>query len=279
MLRHFDKSCRSFSRLPKDFSIFYWEYFTGYVQRSEALLEALRRESAAGREIVVCPSIQCYCDDPFMVRYGMHRANVADMVGVCQRNGFAGLCVTSWSCHSGLKELQMPLIDFAAMEFRAPAREANWCAVVRKYFGDLPAAALDDLTAWDEDLFPIDGRYSHYKDSALPPPDKLDAAIKDESARKRFEKMVDKIIESTEAGLAAIRAEPCKLTPMAKLAIEAGELKLAYHRAQKNRMLGQPVGDVPLQRIREFYAREQPAGTALHSARRACIPLMREGGL
>lgn len=276
MLKHFDKTCQSFSRLSKDFTIFYWEYFTEYVQKSEAVLSALRHEAAAGREIVVCPSIQCFCDDPFLVRYGMHRANVADMAGVSRRNGFAGLCVTSWSCHSGLKTLQLPLIDFAAIEYRNPSREANWCAVVRKHFGELPAAALDDLTEWDWSMFPIEGRYSDYKDNALPPPDKIEAAVKDERDRKDFADKVRKIIGDTEAGLGAVKGATCELTPMAKLAVEAGELKLAYHRAQLNRILGEAVGEVPLQRTRAFYEREQPADTAWQSTRRTYIPVLKD---
>lgn len=276
MLKHFDKTCRSFARLPGDFTICYWEYFTDYESRSEEILASLRREASAGREIVVCPSIQCYCDDPFLVRYGMHRANVADMADVCRENRFAGLCVTSWSVHSGLKKLQFPLIDFAAMEFRSPNREVNWRTAFRSHFGDLPLSALDDLTEWTPDIRLIDGRYSDYKDSALPRADKIEETVKDEQSRKTHADKICNVLKSVERGLGEIRNAKSILTPMARLAVEAGELKLSYHRAQLDRLFRKPVDDLPIKRMREFYECEQPPATAWHSVRRVCIPIVEE---
>ena len=277
MLGRFDRECGAFARLPRDFAVYWWDYCADSVTKSTNLVAALAREAAAGREIVGCPSLQSFVDDPFLVRYGEHRANVSAVADVCRKNNFAGLCVTSWSCHSGLKTLQLPLIDFAALEARRPAAEANWRTAVRTHYGTWPVAALDDLTAWDFGILGIDGRYSGCKDAALPPVDKIEAGTKNPETRNRYADNCRKLLAKAEKGLAALKAAPGERTPLAELALEAGELKLAFLRGNLGRLTGQDIGEMPIGRVRAFYEREQPPETAWRSTCRAFLPIVGKG--
>ena len=282
MLRHFDKSCGTFARLPKRYAIWFWEYYTeNRLSWDETAERALRNEVASGREIVFCPSAQCYRDDPFLVKYGMHRQNIAEAADACRRCGFPGLCLTSWSVHSGLKELQLPLVDFAALEFRKPDADAHWHDVVRRHFGVAPALALDDLTAWIDELGDIDGRYGRYKDAALPPP----GLIETKAANRRdvYVGLAEEVRGRTLRALNRLREVPeAERTRLLRLAIEAGELKALYHQAQIARLKdGKPV-DVPVERTRAFYSREQASWTVERSVRRIYDPLTgvtKHGGL
>ena len=42
-----------------------------------------------------------------------------------------------------------------------------WAEVVGEYFGRVSVRTLDALTAWDDGLFPADGRYGRYKDCTM----------------------------------------------------------------------------------------------------------------
>ena len=277
MLQHFDKSCASFALLPKRYGIWYWEYYVRRYQTwSKQAEETLCREAVAGREIVFCAASQCYRDDPFLVKYGLHRANIAEAADVCRRCGLSGLCLTSWSVHTGSKTLQMPLMDFAAKEYRTHDPAAHWQAVVRANFGDASPDALDALTGWDDDLGNIDGRYGKYKDAAIPAAGLVESVACSPEKRGDYARRANLVLDRVEGALDELRKVPSgKRTDLLRLALEAGELKRDFHRAQLVRLeTGRPVG-VSVDRARDFYSREQSESTVERSLRRVYDPLKR----
>lgn len=66
---------------------------------------------------------------------------MAGIAAAARAGNFSGLCVTSWSCHRGLKELQYPLFDFAAKRLLDPAdaTEDDWNAIVARSYGEVTA--------------------------------------------------------------------------------------------------------------------------------------------
>lgn len=274
MLQRFDKQGGAFSRLPPDFSIWYWEYFFtgrkgGKRTWANGAEEALVAERAKGREIVLAASTQCYIDDPFLTRTWEHRGNVAGLAAVARAERFAGFCVTSWSCHRGLKELQYPLFDFAAKRLLDPsdAPEADWSAIVRWNYGGVSADVLDELTVWSPAFYRIDGRsWSDYKDGAVMPPGAALAVYgkKPEKARQLAAQARD-FATRVKAALLRMKLRS-DTTPLAHLAIEAGELKLAYLDMLEKGLNGEATQQVSndVERCVRFYAREQVP----HSAKR-----------
>lgn len=267
MLQRFDQRGGAFSRLPLDYSLWYWEYFYprkgevdgAWANGAEAALDAERKR---GREIVLSPSTQCYIDDPFLTRTLEHRNNVAGIAAVVRKERFAGMCVTSWSCHRGPKQLQFPLFDFAAKRLLNPADKAedDWGEIVRQSYGKVPVSVLDDLTVWCPDFYNFDGRsWSDYKDGAIMPHGRaFDFCPKDKSNAFRLVQKVRGFKEQVNSALTKLRGIPSsELTALTHDVIEAGELKLAYLDMFERGLGGEPTTNAPIERAIRFYMREQ----------------------
>ena len=270
MLQRFDRSGGAFARLPSDFSIWYWEYFytgceeepRGWAKGAETALAAERKK---GREIVLAASTQCYIDDPFLTRTREHRANLAGIAAVARKGEFSGLCVTAWSCHRGLKELQYPLFDFAAKRFLAPsaASEDDWTAIVRRDYGAVSVETLDELTAWGPEFYRIDGRsWSDYKDGAVMPRGAALAVYgKDSDKARQLAARARDCATRVRAALLRMMVRS-DTRPLAHLAIEAGELKLAYLDMLAKGLEGVATTNAPVERATRFYRREQSPHSA-----------------
>ena len=285
MLHKFDAGFSGLARLPKDFTLWYWEYFhePNDIWRCWGEKEelAIRREAAAGREIFFCASTQCVKEDPFTVRFAERVGNVYDGVEICRRDALAGVCVTSWSVHQGSKELQFPLIDYAAKRLFDPGRDGatDWWTVAARYFGDVPCDVMADLTAWNYSLGEADGRSHGFKDAAVPGPDFLDK-VSNVTNRLRLARLARDGVRRTEAALKSIADRPeSERTDFVRLAVEAGTLKVAYLSALAKKLSGEPVGEIPFERTVRFYAREQSPYSAERSARRIWTPVADEGSL
>ena len=276
MLVSFDKGGNPFGRVPRDYTIWFWEYYypnTGHVTWANGVEDAVCREVRSGREVIYCGAVQCAYDDPFFTRYAYHRENLTSSIEAALQNGLAGYCVTSWSIHQGSKELQFPLVDYAARRFRNPGADStsDWKEIVAAYFEDVSVAILDEMTVWSRTLKAADGRYSGFKDGRIPPAGGIRKrfADKPEEAQKVLSVVQDHI-SKTEKGVAAIRAAAgYGNSPFLALACEAAELKLLFLDAERRGLTGERCKSAPLERAREFYRREQLPVSADDAAMRA----------
>ncbi len=274
MLRRFDETGANYAALPKDFAIWFWDYGTyekdAWARGQEA---ALRRELAAGRDVIYCGSIRSFIDSPFIVRYGFHRANLAESIGYARQEKLTGYCVTSWMIHQSSLELQWPLIDFAAKRYRKPGADAaaDWREIVAGYFGGAVSVEnLDALTEWDTGLVGADARYGTYKDGAIPSTGGIAERIatwKPGEAEKTAA-LVRGLTEKARRPLSALRrARAANASPFVKLALDAAELKIACQEMMADALSTQKLSTVsfPCERARDFYRREMGE----HSAQRA----------
>ena len=145
--------------------------------------------TARGFDVVFAGASQCAGDDPFLVRQGFHRRNLAAVADYVRTNALHGLCVTSWSVREGAKRVQYPLWEFAAKRLRQPAADVqgDWAAAVRKWFGPISPEALDAVSSWSSTMRALEcrGQRRHFdprrpvKPVSGSKPEKVRAAIKD----------------------------------------------------------------------------------------------------
>ena len=279
MLRRFDETGAVYADLPKDFAIWYWDYGTfengAWARGHEA---ALRRERANGREVIYCGSIRSFIDSPFFVRYGFHRANLAESISWCRKEKLSGYCVTSWAIHQGPLELQRPLIDFAAKRWLDPGvdADADWRGIVARHFGvGVTAEDLDALTDWNMGLFGADARFGTYKDGALPPPGGIAGRVAKWGAgeAEKTAAVVRALSEKAAKPAAALRrARAANASPFVGLALEAAELKIAYQNMMADALSGtnDAAAAFPRERALRFYRRELGERSAWRCVERIC---------
>ena len=255
----------------RDYTVWFWDY--AYPKSWHPWGQAdepLRKMCEAGCEVVVCGSAQSWREDPFLVRYDAHRENLAACAELVRREGLAGLCVTSWTIHQGLKRLQYPLFDFAAKRYRNPGPDVaeEWRLAVVRAFGPVPPDALDGLSGWEVRYGRADGRgWAGYKDGTVPPHGMLEWAFPEGKADMLgLANEFDGVCGRTEAALGRIR-QVDGLTRLGRLLVEAGELKLAYHRIMARKLRGEAVGDIPFERTRRHYAIEYAPEAAERAAK------------
>lgn len=274
MIMHFDPTGKSYARLPRDFSVWYWNYAhpdgNGWGKGVEG---GLRAEIVAGREVFYCGSVQCSIGDPFFVRYGLHRENLRGSIEDAQKEGFAGYCVTSWSRHQSSKVLQYPLVDFAAKRYLNPGTVADddWREIIERYFGCVPVSALDEMTAYEHTMIDADGRYvNDYKDGAIAPRGSIRTKFAGrETEARRLASLAQCLAAGTKEGADVLRRIPEKQRgPLAETALEAADLKMTWLRAEAAGLTREPMGNVPLERTRIFYSREQTPESAEKCAMR-----------
>ena len=264
MLQRFDKKGSKFSLLPKDFVLWYWEYFfTGpetalkpNLSWASGAEEAVVAERRGGREVILCSASQCYVDGPFMTRTERHRANVAGLADVARREGM-GYCVTSWMCHQGPKDLQYPLYDLGAKRFLDPGAgvEQDWREIVRRYCGNVEVKTLDDLTVWGATSIGTDGRE---KNEVVPERGKFLRAFRDKPAEAK-KKSDWALLEKryVDGALAKLRTVPDdEMTPYLRRLIEAGELTSEHLGMVAEGVLGRAIRSPQVERVKRFYAQE-----------------------
>lgn len=268
------KFCReSGSRLElfKDYTVWFWDY--AYPKswhpwgQADAPLRELRE---TGCETIICGSAQSWKEDPFLVRFGAHRGNLAACAALARREKLSGFCVTSWTIHQGLKRLQRPLFDFAAKRYRDPSDDEarDWRDAVSRAFGNVPLDALDALSDWEVRYGNSDGRgWDGYKDGSVPPRAILPWRFKNpKTEMPKLAAELDAVRTRTASALEKIRATS-DLTPLGRLMLEAGELKLLQHDAAIRALRGEPVGAVPFDRTVRHYATEYSSESSVRAAR------------
>lgn len=276
MLVSFEKNGNPFARVPKDYTIWFWEYYypnTDHKTWANGVEKSVYQEVQSGREIIYCGAVQCAYDDPFFTRYKYHRENLTASISETFQNGLSGYCVTSWSIHQGSKELQFPLVDYAARRFLNPKKNhfEDWEEIVAAYFGNISVAVLDDMTVWSRALKSVDGRYSGFKDGRIPRRGGIRTCLADNpTERQKIISIVHDHIEKTKKGVKALRAHPdFGKNPFLGLACEAAELKVLFLDAERRGLSGEQCGTMPLDRARSFYSREQLGDSAKDAALRA----------
>lgn len=257
-----------YSGLASDYTIWFWDY--AYPDRWHAWTVAedqIREFVRSGREMVFCASSQSWRDDPFLVRYGMHRRNIAGGADLVRREKMTGLCVTSWTIHQGLKELQYPLFDYAAKRYLDPGTDAesDWREIVEKDFGDVAVEVIDAVSDWKLELGDADGRGWYLnKDGEIPPSTGLADRFRGKGEEaKKLARISSEIALRTRDALKVWKGK--ELTDLGRLAVEAAELKASFQEITARSLLGEKSGEIPWERTKSFYRR----GYAPWSAQRA----------
>ena len=266
-------SRESGSRLErfKDYTVWFWDYSYPKSWHPWGQADApLRELRAAGCETIICGSAQSWKEDPFLVRYGAHRENLAACAALARREKLSGLCVTSWTIHQGLKRLQRPLFDFAAKRYLDPAETADedWREAVRKTFGVVPIDALDELSVWEVRYGKSDGRgWNGYKDGSVPPSGTLQRRFENSKAdMSSLAAELDAVRARTASALEKIHAFS-DLTPLGRTMLEAGELRLLHHEHVIKALRGEATKSVPYDRMLRHYAIEYSPESAARAVR------------
>ncbi len=255
-----------------DFTIWFWDYAypaNGHPWGQSD--EPIRKFREAGCETIICGSSQSWKDDPFLVRYGFHRQNLAACADLARKGGVSGFCVTSWTIHQGPKRLQLPLYGFAAKRYLNPAAdpEQDWRELVRRQFGALPTAALDETSRWEIRYGLADGRgWNGSKDGSVPPRDGCFARFEDGRAgMERLATELEAEARRTESALAALAAvEPAKLTADGRMLLEGVRLRLQLLQTEVKGLRGEPYPEVPHERTVAFYRQAYPQWSATRAA-------------
>ena len=156
-------------KLPRVFTLWNWDYYHG-ARPEKGDAAATPWLTQLGYEVILSASSQSAMDSPFLPQFKMHRDNIAACAADVRAQKLAGLCVTSWSVHLYPKTLQYPLWEFAARRLKNPSEnpEADFGAIIRKRWGDVPVEDLDRLSGgkWDYSLF--DTRFWGHEKRACP---------------------------------------------------------------------------------------------------------------
>ena len=156
-------------KMPHVFTLWNWDYLHG-VSLKKGDAAATPRLTKLGYEVILCAASQSTVDCPFLPQFKTHRDNIAACATDVRDQKLAGLCVTSWSVHLYPKALQYPLWEFAARRLTSPSEnaEADFSAIVKKRWGDVPVEVLDSLSngRWGYSVF--DTRFWGYEKRACP---------------------------------------------------------------------------------------------------------------
>lgn len=275
MLLKFDRDAggRLFEKEFKGYTIWFWDYSYPKVWHWWGQSDGpLRSLMSSGCETIICGSAQSWKEDPFLVRYEEHRRNLSACAELAARESLSGFCVTSWTVHQGLKQLQYPLYSYAARRYRNPTADADaeWSDVVQKEFGNVPTNALEELSRWEVRFGVADGRaWTGYKDGLIPPKDGLDARLAKEGIDAvKLGNEIDGVVSDTEVALKTIKdlTHP-GMTALGRLLVEAGELRLGFHKVQLAKLRGKNVGILPFRESVTHYLREYSPESAERAAR------------
>ena len=187
-------------KLPRIFTLWNWDYYHG-VRSKNGDAAATPRLTKLGYEVILSAASQSAMDSPFMPQFKAHRDNIAACAADVRAQKLAGLCVTSWSVHLYPKTLQYPLWEFAARRLMNPSEdaEADFGAIVRKRWGDVPVDVLDRLSngRWSYSLF--DTRFWGYEKRACPAtPGLLAERLGKLDAEKGRQRIIDRAREDLQ---------------------------------------------------------------------------------
>ena len=255
-----------------DFTIWFWDY--AYPSKGHPWGqsdEPIRKFGQAGCETIICGSSQSWKDDPFLVRYGFHRQNLAACADLARKGGISGLCVTSWTIHQGLKRLQMPLYGFVAKRYLNPGEDAekDWQDMVRRQFGSLSVEALDEVSRWEVRYGQADGRgWNGGKDGSVPSRDGLLARF--ENGREGMERLAAELEDEarrTKRALAVLSGVAQEdLTTDGRLLVEGAKLRLRLLQTEVNGLRGEQWQTIPYDRTVAFYRKVYPQWSAMRAA-------------
>ena len=265
MMFKFDADGAAFRDWPKDFTVWYWDYVYPNRDRKERVERRIAALRARGIETFYCGATESWGDDPFLFQGAFHRENLEAGAALSRREDLAGFCVTSWTIRQSSKRLQVPFVDFAAKRYLDPGADAaaDWSAIVKRSFGDVPVAAVDELFLWDSKLGHADGRqWTIFKDASTPTNGWFKGRF-DPGSEKALKFAATAAAEKarTEKALAAWRAAANR-TALAELAIEAGELRAFQLGYLADRLSGRTLPPVPVGRVKAFYEAENTPFTA-----------------
>ena len=266
-----EKSKAATAKIPRTFTIWFWDYrYNGTNALRWPGFAALRE---LGFRIFFCPSTNSAGDGPFLPQFGYHRRNVAGSADFSRRERFAGYCVTSWSLRLAPKSIQTPLFDFAAKRFLdpSPKAEADYAAAVKASFGDIAPTTLERLTQWDIALCAFDGRgWAGGLKATLPAPPQhlsnlLGQRFKTPQGRARLAKTVAARRQTVAVALDEIRRTANRGARGERL-VEGAELTLAYLDRLGELLAGKPVGELPYLKTERYFAAECPPRAAAESS-------------
>ena len=165
-----DIAADTMQKLPRIFTLWNWDYYHGARSEKGGDAAATPWLTKLGYEVILSAASQSAMDSPFLPQFKMHRDNIAACAADVRVQKLAGLCVTSWSVHLYPKTLQYPLWEFAARRLKNPSEnpEAEFVAIVRKRWGDVPVDVLDRLSdgRWGYSMF--DTRFWGHEKRACP---------------------------------------------------------------------------------------------------------------
>ena len=269
-------------KLPRNFTLWNWDYSYGAGTKN-GNAAATPRLTKLGCEVMLSASSQSAIDGPFMPQFKAHRDNIAACAADVRAQKLAGFCVTSWSVHLYPKTLQYPLWEFAARRLINPSEdaEADFAAIVRKRWGDIPVDVLDKLSVWKRDYSRFDTRIWGYEKPARPATPgllaerlgKVDAG----KGRQRILDMAREDLQTLEKAVAELgrdarpaRPRSCRTHDPTTLAT-AGELSSAFLSqmiaALENRSADGAAS--AMQKAERYYSTFQAPQSAKNAARLA----------
>ena len=267
-------------KLPRIFTLWNWDYYHGTRSRNGDAA-ATPRLTKLGYEVILSAASQSAMDSPFMPQFKAHRDNIVACAADVRDQKLAGLCVTSWSVHLYPKTLQYPLWEFAARRLMNPSEdaEADFGAIVRKRWGDVPVAALDRLSngRWGYSMF--DTRFWGYEKRACPATPgflaerlgKLDAG----EGRRGILDMAREDLQTLEKAVAEIGRAVSMMPPIAAVSSKppylstAGELSSAFLRQMIAVLENRSADGVAsaMEKTERYYSTFQTPQSAKNAAR------------
>lgn len=266
-----EKSLKSKTSLPGDYTVWYWDYRCGtddFLARMSP--SQIAKLSALEYELIMCGTCQSWGDDPFFVDARYHRMNITGLGAIARDKRYAGFCLTSWSIRQSLKRLQRPLIEYAAKRFLDPSADsaADWKKAVQDTFGaSCTPEMVDELFVSGRDLINADSRqWSGLKEGIAPPQGWFEAwAAKNPAKAKTLPAKAKRQSERTKKALEKWRAIAGP-NDAVKMAIRAGELKVKQCEMIECALSGKKH-DCPLSELSALYAIEQSPRSAENSAK------------
>ena len=246
------------AKVPRDFIIWHWDYQVGAPSAWVCpWTKKLPMARDLGFDVVFSGSSSSYGDSPYLPEMRIHRENLAYGADLVRRENLAGLCVTSWSVRQNLKQLQKPLVRFAARRLRNPGASAakDWADVLPTCGVKMAPADFDAFTAWASVICKYDGRDWHwFKDAVPPPADELDRVLAKHG--KPDATTVSNL-------LAGVRRTLPQATGVWR---EAGELQLRQLESYAAMARGETPLPPPREKAARHYGREQIPSSARNSA-------------
>lgn len=266
-------------KLPTAYTLWNWDYGTGYV--SDAVCKGRRprmfaftgRLQELGYSVIVCGASQSALDTLFLPFYERHRCNLATCAELARTKNLLGCCCTSWSVHLYPKKLQYPLWEFMATRYLKPTAtpESDYAAAIRRHFGDVPPQTLDRIGAGGGTFMGFDARQRGYLKPAVPAdPGQLENCLKD--AKKSGPKTVARRVEQLRGEVASLDAALDEIRGLSekneaiRMLTTAVELKKNFVACVADVLEGKPLANLPVDVTESYYRTFQSPLSATNAA-------------